>query len=199
MKRFTCVYVGICVYWPVLLCNGRIDPEVLRVSYWRRENARCSPRKKQKPGGMDSASTVLCTWQDVSCIYVIHQALCITYYERGNDALPPALLNHSSPHCPTEVLDTSRLQWFWTLHALLPRSPNSISSSDEEISYNIVKNNNKKKKNKLLSNIYNFFFCHYYLHSCIYYTCIYIYTSKSNVRILDKILFTILNKIITMI
>lgn len=67
--------VCVCVYWPVLLCNGRIGPEVLRVSYRRRlekERAMLS-EEKQKPGGMDSASVygVLCTWQDISRKYIM--------------------------------------------------------------------------------------------------------------------------------
>jgi hypothetical protein len=138
------VWIRICVYWPVLLCNGRIDPEVLRVSYWKRENARCSTRKKQKPGGMDSAITALHLARHF--IY-IHRALCITYYKRGNDALPPVL--SLFPHRHPKVLDTSRLQWFWTLHALLPRSPNSVSGLNEEISYNC-----KKIKNNYLQTLF---------------------------------------------
>lgn len=90
------------MYWPVLLCNGRIDPEVLRVSYWRRENARAMlSEEKQKPGGVDSTSTALHLARHFTLyvyIYITRRTLCITYYyKRGNDALPltPSLLPRS--------------------------------------------------------------------------------------------------------
>lgn len=131
------VHTYMCVLACIILCNGRIDPEVLRVSYWKRENARCSPRKKHKPGGMDSASTAL----HLARHFIhIHRALCITYYKRGNDALPPVL--SLFPRRPPKVFDTSRLQWFWTLHALLPRSPNSVSDLNTKRSVTIVKKSN---------------------------------------------------------
>lgn len=93
-----------CVYWPVLLCNGRIDPEVLRVSYWRRENARARDALRGKTEARWCGQHQYCsapgkTFHVIHVyIYITRRTLCITYYyKRGNDALPltPSLLPRS--------------------------------------------------------------------------------------------------------
>jgi len=133
------------VYWPVLLCNGRIDPEVLRVSYWKRENARCSTRKKQKPGGMDSVRTALQSAPGKTFhihIYTERYVKLISYYRRGKDALPHvvSLLTHRHPR--SLILPGSNDFGHFTHYCQGHQTQLHISTKRSVTNFTIVKKSN---------------------------------------------------------